>query len=375
MAKQPRGSRGARKGAAPPGGRLHHDLFVPLPPIKSSEQKVQSRLMVRNMGQRLAATGYSTMALTHTVFGSPKAGQDEAIQAIPSSIYEAPTAPKPSKRQKVANEKETSKFPVRVLRRLQVVVENLSDVALYSDSTTGANSTNNEKTTVERITREYDLISLSPRSDATFQAACRDASVDIVTLDYTSGRGGVQLPYRIRPPDVKAAVQRGTAFEIPYAPGILNVPQRKALVQAAKALQLASIGVRPRPRLLLSSGDRSSGVVATESDAGAFALRSPDDLINVLQTVLGFDDNTSRGALGASGTAILQRAELRRKGHLQGNNARVVIQVDDGTQGDAPTLGDMALSLNKTVETEPKHDDEAAIEEDEGLGDGFISMS
>lgn len=209
-----------------------YDLWVPVP-------KDTPLLHTQEMQQRLASTGFTHMALTHTVFGAPKQSEDKAENAIPDSLFNmsscrdqkklrgAVSTDDASSREKNSNQQS----PIKVLRRLHAVLENLSDVGHYvkrrNEADAGAGSNKSAK-----ILQEYDLVSLAPRNDATFQSACSSANAsDIITLDYTSGRGGVQLPFRIRPADVKAVIARKAVFEIPYAPAILNRNQRKGLVQ------------------------------------------------------------------------------------------------------------------------------------------------
>jgi RNase P/RNase MRP subunit p30 len=245
-------------------------------------------------------------------------------------------------------------------------VENLSDVGVYTRTT----GTENNDTL--NLLQEYDLVSLAPRNDATFQAACCASEADIVTLDYTAGRGGVQLPFRIRPSDVKAVVQRGAAFELHYAPALLHINQRKALVQTARSLQMASVGVRPKPRILFSSGDRN---VMGDSDMGAMALRSPGDLINLLQTVLCLDATMAHDALGESGTSILERGRLRRLGQLD-SRGLVDVYIDGEVLENtevckAPLLGAMG---RKQQENPIENEQVDAQQSDGDLKDGFITL-
>ena len=200
---------------------------------------------VQEIRRRLANTGFTHMAVTHTVFGAPKKDQDEAELALPESLWlgGAATVSKKKKSSKQAmppdEEKEGNQpqSPVKVLRRINAVLENLADVAQYTkrraDATANAGSSTSATTHQSaRILQDYDLVALSPRNDATFQSVCKTATAsDIIVLDYSTGRGGVQLPFKIRPADVKAAMARQAVFEIPYAPAILNRQQRKGLIQ------------------------------------------------------------------------------------------------------------------------------------------------
>lgn len=207
------------------------DLWIPLP-------KDSAVIHVQEIRRRLAETGFTHMGVTHTVFGAPKKDQDEAATALPDSLWlgSQTSKAKKAKAQPESAQSQTSpSSAVKVLRRLHAVLENQSDVAFYTKrnvTTDHYNSSSNSSAQATRMLQDYDLVSISPRNDGTFQSVCRTANAaDIIVLDYTSGRGGVQLPFKIRPVDVKAALARKAVFEIPYAPAILNRNQRKGLIQ------------------------------------------------------------------------------------------------------------------------------------------------
>ena len=211
------------------------DLWIPLP-------KDSAVIHVQEIRRRLAETGFTHMAVTHTVFGAPKKDQDEAETALPDSLWSGNTTKAKTSKLKASKDQTSSQnqqgnspsSAVKVLRRIHAVLENQSDIAFYTKRSVNATTDNSSSDSAQatRILQEYDLVSISPRNDATFQSVCRTANAsDVIVLDYTSGRGGVQLPFKIRPADVKAAIARQAVFEIPYAPAILNRNQRKGLIQ------------------------------------------------------------------------------------------------------------------------------------------------
>jgi ribonuclease P/MRP protein subunit RPP1 len=364
---------------------VYHDLFVPVPKYSSSstEEQTQARLLVQHIADRLVETGYRTMALTHTCYGLPRADVDNVDTAIPQRLL-----PKTGQGDSSDDKERKRKHPgydrsyrgLRIVRRLHVVTENLSDVGAlnFSSANTGSKSTTGS---VQMILKEYDLVSVSPRNDAAFQAACSASEADIVTLDYTAGSGGVQLPYRIRAADIRAIIQRGAAVEIPYAPAIMNVPQRKGLVQTARALQLASTGTEAKLLVVISSGDRRT--TTGESDLGAMVLRSPGDIINLTYVVLGFDARVAHDALGESGSSILKRGELRRLNRL-GRNSGVTVKeenedIESCTLESNHEIRKMATAVEagKDSESTPGQPPTTTDDNDEygALGDGFITLS
>lgn len=361
----PRGSRGLRQQQHPPClqdsvSSPACDLMVLLPNESSG---LQSQLMVKELIKRLACTGFTHLALTHTIYGRPRP-EDRADKAIPESLWKVSQDKSiekepASKKRKIGcggdDDDKSSNSPIRVLRRLHAVIENISDVGVYMANGPHAD-----------ILNEYDIISVSPRNEKVFASVCKSATMaDIVTLDYTAGRGGLKLPYKIRSIDVKNVVARQVVLEIPFAPALLHTKQRKALVQTSRELQMASMGVKIN--VLFSSGDRTFD----EADMGAMALRTPGDLTNLMQAVLRFDPKTSHDAVRASGMTVIKRAKHRRFGssHISDfffqDNTKETVELRQ--------LDSKEPTKETTVSVENKDDDDDDSSHD-GIEDGYIAM-
>eukprot|EP00544_Gedaniella_sp_CCMP2646_P010265 CAMPEP_0202484734 /NCGR_PEP_ID=MMETSP1361-20130828/3724_1 /ASSEMBLY_ACC=CAM_ASM_000849 /TAXON_ID=210615 /ORGANISM="Staurosira complex sp., Strain CCMP2646" /LENGTH=327 /DNA_ID=CAMNT_0049113449 /DNA_START=287 /DNA_END=1270 /DNA_ORIENTATION=- len=327
---------------------------------------------MKQLVERLASIGYTTIAFSHVVYGRPR--PDDSVESIlqlniatthkrgdlDESSIGAATGNHMSKGNTHSN--------IRTVRRLHAIVENSSDVGVYSNT----NATENAATL--SLLQEYDLVSLAPRNDVSFQLACSASEADIVTLDYTAGRGGVQIPFRIRPADVRAVVERGAAFELHYCPALLNVQQRKALVQTARLLQVASTGVRPKPRILFSSGGRT---ITGDVDMGPMALRSPGDLINLMQTVLGVEATTAQNAMRSSAIKVLERGARRQTGQLQSRFAVDVVSESDFVRQSSAKDEFVEKSQEKKGEAVVENENAAGIGDrttNDGLDDGFITL-
>lgn len=344
--------------------------------------KLQNQLLVKALMARLSTTGFTHMALTHTIYGRPTSDRDRATVALPDSLLLPPTMPKTtttmknssgsdndgpvSKKQKATTTTPTTTTSVptiKVLRRLHSVLENLPDVSLYTSSSNGSPAD---------LIKEYDIVSVAPRNEGTFQAACASATAaDIITLDY-SGTRGFKLPYNIRPMDVQAVMDRNAAFEIHYAPALLNEKLRKALIQACHQLQSASLG--KKPLILFSSGDRT----IEETDAGALAFRRPGDLSNLMKVLLHFDPITCRHAVGEAACTVVQQAQARRLGTSEVSNVFVGTREERmamSMQGDnAPTTIE-AEEIPKAAQQESAGIDDGEDDNGDGVLDGFISMT
>lgn len=227
-----------------------YDLNVCLPETYSSSSSTKGfetiKTTKRSLWDRLRHLGYDTVAFSHTVYGQLRPDKDVATVAI-------------------SLPKSTDDYS-NVLRRVNIVVEELSDVGLYtganqeSQTVTSSNSdgtSGGTRANRNRLLSGYDIVALSPRNEATFSAACSSAhDVDILMLDYNATRG--RLPYRLRPSDIRAATNLGISFELCYASAIADPAKRKFFVQAAGEFLSASATVRPRPTLILSSGNRTT---------------------------------------------------------------------------------------------------------------------
>jgi RNase P subunit p30 len=346
--KKPRGSRGL-----PPSDvttfsmeKTACDLMVALP--KDSETKVQSQLLIQAVMKRLASTGYSHMALTYTIFGKPRPSEDNSESAISSSMWSINVKEPSLKKRKIEVDLAgvETRPAIKVLKRLHAVLENLSDVGSYMMNGPHAD-----------LLHQYDLISLAPRNEATFQSACASATAsDIITLDY-SGSRGLKLPYRIRPADVQAVVDRQAAFEVHFSPALLTPKLRKALVQTCRELQTASLG--KKPLVLFSSGDRT----VEERDVGDMAFRLPGDLSNLMQVLLRFDPRTSDRAVGPAALEVIQRAEQRRWGKT--DVGIVTIGGPDGPRG-LDAAPESLMIPGSVQESSEVHEN--------GPEDGFISI-
>jgi len=333
----PGGCRGSRRKRMRDGTQ-YHDLNVPIP---------RSQGTLVGLVGRLLSTGYGVLAFSHTIYGRPDAKKDQADTVLKDSIVRSAAMAAESEYGLGNQQGPTS----TMLRRLNAVVEELSDIAYYSADVGGE---------VGDVLKSYDIVAVSPRSDATFSSACSTANrADIIMLDYTTGR----LPFKLKSSAVKAASQLGIAFELCYSSAILDPSKRKALVRIAHDLRSACRGVRnPAPRIILSSGSR----VASGNDFGALALRTPGDLINVLKAVLSFDDKLAAEAMGKAAEETITICRNRRLGiHLanrscSGTMGNTAIGVDKSDKESgvgksmAPALGEMRGSVKRQLMTTPE---------------------
>ena len=365
--------------------------------------------------QRLASDGmgYSTIALSHTVHGIVVPGRDDADIAIPDSILisgrnkdcndndngygrksssSSSSSSKKSKSEDVhvssrqnGSSSSTNKSPLKIIKRLNIIIEQESDLAHYSYNdyyVHNHHQSNTSSTTkpkpgqqrsIHQLLQCYDLIAFSPRNETVLSAICNSKNlfyVDILTLDYTAGRGGVQLPYVIKKNYIQAASRNGfgLTFELPYGPALLDPNKRKAMVQAARQFQNASLGVlKPKPRLIVSSGGRILDGSGSGRDYGGMVLRSAGDILNLCKVVLGLgvdvnanvngngkrnsgDDRIVKKLMGENSMLAVNRGRNRRFGKMY--DGSLTFQVSNGsTQMEAePDMGGSSSSKNDNAD-------------------------
>lgn len=274
------------------------------PPSKWQGSKEEQHALLK----RLASIGYKTIALSHLVHGRVKE-HDDANEVIPNSYmsFEQEEPRSKSKKQKSQDIQDTRSKPIKIIKRLDVIIEQESDLAHY---------TKNTDAKTKAILETYDLIALSPQNETVLSAICNSSILyyaDVIILDYTAGRGGVQLPFKIKRTHILEATKRGLTFDLPYAPALVDSSKRKSFVQASRQFIQASVGVlKPKPRIMFSSGKRTMD----GRDYGSLLLRSSQDMLNFCKVVLGFENTIISRAMTEYPSFALERGQNRKYGKV-----------------------------------------------------------
>ena len=221
------------------------DLHVPIPADRS---------LLPELLHNLASSGYTHVALVHTVYGRPQP-HDHASQVLPTPLPHVPG--------------------LQILRRLHGILEQHSTVSSYSITTAD--------------TYGYDLISVAPRTEACWQALST-GTAHLVTLEM--GQSPPATHCKLPP------------LELCYSPTILHRSHRKWMVKTVVA--------RQQQRWIVSSGPRTT---PQGDDAGVWVLRTPADVRNLVQTVLGLQDIVSslEEVLRTNGPDVVAKAPDNKK--------------------------------------------------------------
>ena len=142
------------------------------------------------------------------------------------------------------------------------------------------------------VMRSYDVISVIPTSDKTFQAACTSLDVDIISIPVSS----VKLPFHLNKQYIAAAISRGVMFEIIYTHALQNKSSRKNLFTNAAAL----IRICRGENIILSSASKE-----------LLDLRGPHDIVN-LAVLFGLKKHQGLRALSDNCHKAILHGESRR---------------------------------------------------------------
>jgi len=217
--------------------KLHYDLNIPLSSSSlSSKRKSQEANQYQN---RLSKLGYSEIAFTHTAYGRLKLDKDDADYTLPwkdlipeSSSTNTTDGGIPGSgehNKRIPSIGQINKqLDIKVYRRLNIIVEEVSDVSRILLPNNDSNSSDR----ISELLQKYDIISLQPMNESALQNICELMAtstsnsslgntsnnahfIDIIVLEYATGsRGGHGLPYKLRKDYLVKALSAGITFEV-----------------------------------------------------------------------------------------------------------------------------------------------------------------
>ncbi|GLT33861.1 hypothetical protein SLA2020_084180 [Shorea laevis] len=141
------------------------------------------------------------------------------------------------------------------------------------------------------ILKSYDIVAARPLNQTSFDYTCEKAEVDIIAIDFSD-----KMPFRLKQPMVKAAVERGVYFEIAYADLIVDVQVRRQLISNAK---------------LLVDWTRGKNLIFSSAAPSVCEFRGPNDVAN-LASLFGVSTERARAAVSKNCRTLIANA-LRRK--------------------------------------------------------------
>ncbi|WCJ41154.1 Polymerase/histidinol phosphatase-like [Euphorbia peplus] len=182
--------------------------------------------------------------------------------------------------------------PFRQYTRLTVCVDNPAK----SQALNSGNS----------VLKTYDIVAVRPLNQIAFDHACQKSEVDIISVDFSE-----KLPFRLKQPMVKAAIQRGVYFEITYSDLIVDVQVRRQMISSAK---------------LLVDWTRGRNIILSSGAPSVSELRGPCDVAN-LSSLLGLSTERAKAAISKNCRNLIAIA-LRKK-HFHKDTIRVELMPSD----------------------------------------------
>ncbi|KAJ1273648.1 hypothetical protein BS78_05G000900 [Paspalum vaginatum] len=150
-----------------------------------------------------------------------------------------------------------------------------------------------------RLLRTYDIVAARPLTQAAFDHLCQAPlsaqHLDLISIDFSSHS---KLPFRIKLPMLKLALQKGLHFEIAYSPLISTDSH-------AKRNFLAEV------KLLVDWTKGKNLIISSAADT-ATQIRGPYDVINLSACLLGLPLNRAKAALSANCRSLISNALMKK---------------------------------------------------------------
>ncbi|XP_062182801.1 uncharacterized protein LOC133886905 [Phragmites australis] len=148
-----------------------------------------------------------------------------------------------------------------------------------------------------RLLRTYDLVAARPLTQAAFDHLCQvpySHHLDLISIDFSHGH---KLPFRLKLPMLKIALQRGLHFEIAYSPIATDFNSGKNLLAEAK---------------LLVDWTKGKNLIISSAAHTATEIRGPYDVINLCSYLLGLPMHRAKAAISTNCRSLISKA-LRKK--------------------------------------------------------------
>lgn len=263
-----------------------HDLSLVWTPATTPAELASTLAMSAELGYDVVALDHVYHGPVPSVITSPLGDAVAASLSSPSQPSSTARTPRP-----------------RILHRATVVI---SDMAV-----------NNR---LAAVAAAYDLVAVRPTNEKAFQAACLSmAEPALISLDLTS-----YFPFYFKHRACMAAVRRGVHFEVCYAQALRGgggsgdaSDNKSGSAARARALFVANLtGLIRATRgrgIVVSSGALMKGGSNGSGGGGAFELRGPADVVNLL-AVWGLPPDRGTEAMAALPRSIVANEGLRRRG-------------------------------------------------------------
>uniref|UniRef100_A0ACD6A0R2 Uncharacterized protein n=1 Tax=Avena sativa TaxID=4498 RepID=A0ACD6A0R2_AVESA len=199
-----------------------------------------------------------------------------------------------------------------------------------------------------RLLRTYDIVAARPLNQATLEYLCQSATeMDVISIDFSH-----KLPFRLKLPMIKLALQRGIHFEIAYSPLIGDVNSRRQVLAEAK---------------LLVDWTKGKNLIISSAAHNANEIRGPYDVINLCSYLLGLSTQRAKAAMSVNCRLLISKAT--RKKYFYKETIKIdrllpneqlnstKYKLGDWIGWDPTSFQGDLQSLEKNLEPSPKNDE------------------
>jgi RNase P/RNase MRP subunit p30 len=128
------------------------------------------------------------------------------------------------------------------------------------------------------VLNSYDIVGVNPVNEKEFKQCCSKLECDIIWLNLFE-----KLPFFLKRPPIKEAIERGIHFEIRYSDSLRDSTKRKYLIQNAMSLVKYTKVFIKYSILFYCAIDFFQGknIIISSGTYDPIFQRSPNDLIHM----------------------------------------------------------------------------------------------
>jgi RNase P/RNase MRP subunit p30 len=179
----------------------------------------------------------------------------------------------------------------RVLSRITIALESALDGGRFAVARSSAALSQ----PLSPILSSWDIIAVEAADVASLEAAA--GLVDIVSIDMSAAK----LPFPVSVSLAATVLEKGTLFELRYAPAIRDIGARRFLIAGARALLMAT---------------RGRGVILASGGKNALEIRRPRDA-SAIASLFGLSLEAALIALSVTSAGVIAHAKIRKNGGVE----------------------------------------------------------
>lgn len=141
------------------------------------------------------------------------------------------------------------------------------------------------------VSKKYDILAVEPVGEKNLQHVATQCDVDIICLKLSE-----DLEFSLKKTHVGLAFQKGTCFEISYAPCFKSQDYKRSVI--SNSLHLVSVC-------------KGKNIIISSGASRPLDLRSPEDVVN-LSLLFGFKTDEAARSVRKNGHIVMSHASTRK---------------------------------------------------------------